>query len=253
MASRAESTRTAHRAHAGRQLELPLRTWGGARPGAGRPKKVGAGVPHLTRPALSRHHPVHVTLRVAQGVRSLRASRVFRGLRGALAAGNQRFGFRLVQYSVQSNHIHMIAEANDRVALRRGLQGLQVRVARAVNRAHGRSGRVFADRYHARALKTPLEVRRALVYVLNNLKRHLASHGLRLAPWHWDPCSSAPVFDGWRDSEALQLACARAGPRAEPATLSAIGSTTTCARSYLLRVGWRRHGLIEMDEVPGQR
>jgi REP element-mobilizing transposase RayT len=233
------------RVRAVRQLELPMHTWGGARPGAGRPKRAGAGVPHRTRPALSRHHPVHVTLRVAKGVRSLRGSRVFRGLRRALAAAKRRFGFRLVHYSVQSNHIHMLAEADDRVALTRGLQGLQVRVARAINRARDRSGRVFSDRYHARVLKTPLEVRRALVYVLNNLKRHLASDGLSLPPWHWDPCSSASEFDGWHDSRALQLARAGPPPEVEP--------IANPAQSYLLRVGWRRHGLIGIDEVPGAR
>ena len=66
--------------------------------------------------------------------------------------------------------------------LTRGVQGLSIRLAFAVNKARGRHGRVLAERYHARPLKTPLEVRRALLYVLNNERKHVAERGLTLAP-----------------------------------------------------------------------
>ena len=46
-------------------LRLPkVKTWGGRRAGAGRPRKDGTrhkGMPHLTRPALAHRFPVHVT------------------------------------------------------------------------------------------------------------------------------------------------------------------------------------------------
>ena len=90
----------------------------------------------------------------------------------AFEAGRDRFGFRLVHYSVQSNHLHLIAEAEDREALIRGLQGLGVRIAKRMNRALDRSGSVLVDRYHVRALETPNEVRMALRYVINNALRH---------------------------------------------------------------------------------
>jgi hypothetical protein len=54
----------------------------------------------------------------------------------------------------------------------RGMQGLAVRIARAVNRAALRRGRVFADHYFARELTTPTEVRRAVRYVVDNLMLH---------------------------------------------------------------------------------
>ena len=140
----------------GGQLELGFRARGGARKGAGRrPKGNVAGVSHLRRPVLSPRHPLHVTLRVVAGLPSLRRWGLFTEVRSALARAQERFGFRLVHFSVQSNHLHLIAEAADRCALSRGLQGLTVRVARAVNRRLQRTGRLFADRYHARALKTP--------------------------------------------------------------------------------------------------
>jgi putative transposase len=115
----------------------------------------------LRRPGHSRHHPLHITLRVQRGLSSLRAHSLFVVVRKALAAAKQQFGFSLLHFSVQRDHLHLIAEAADRRALSRGIQGLSIRVARAVNRQLARTGRLFADRYHARALKTPREVRLA--------------------------------------------------------------------------------------------
>ena len=103
---------------------------------------------------------------------------------------------RVIEFSVMSNHLHLLCEGKDRDVLARGLQGLFTRIARAVNRALGRSGRVFTDRYHDRVLKTPREVRNALAYVLNNARKHAAELGRR-KPARWiDPCSSARVFFG---------------------------------------------------------
>jgi REP element-mobilizing transposase RayT len=157
----------------------------------------GESVAHLARPKHSRHAPVHVTWRVREGAPSMRGSRLFRRLRAAFRLGRERFGFRLVHYSVQGNHLHLIVEAWDKRALSRGLQGLGIRVARAVNRVGGTRGKVFTERYHARALLTPLEVRRALVYVLFNERHHLAQRQRSLPPWHLDGCSSAAEFDGF--------------------------------------------------------
>src|SRR5262249_22714935 len=74
-------------------------------------------------------------------------------------------------FSVQSDHIHLLVEADEPAALVRGMQGLAIRVAKSVNRALKRCGAVWADRFHARTLRTPREVRNALVYVLNNVKK----------------------------------------------------------------------------------
>jgi REP element-mobilizing transposase RayT len=189
-------------------------------------------------------------LRVNKEAVGLRTGRIFRAIRRAFSEAREQFGFRLAQYSVQGNHIHLIAEANDRRALTRGMQGLTIRVALAVNRARGRKGRVFGDRYHARQLRTPLEVRRALLYVLRNDRKHLAEQALSLAPWRLDPCSSAHFFDGWQESALLELA-KQCRARSHPATPDE--PSTTHARSHLLRVGWQRHGLLGLEEVPGER
>jgi REP element-mobilizing transposase RayT len=123
-----------------RQLELPLKTWGGRRKGAGRkPKGDKAGVSHLQRPKVTRHSPVHVTLRLCAGLPSLRRGGYATSVKAALAAGKQSAGFALVHYSIQSNHLHLIVEAAGNAALSRGMKALSVRVARTVNRERGRS------------------------------------------------------------------------------------------------------------------
>ena len=210
-----------------------FRSRGGARPGAGRkPKGERSGVSHATRARLASRYPVHVTMRLQAGLPSLRNARAYRVLLHAFAASSERFGFRLLQYSVQTNHLHMIVEAADGQALSRGLQGLAVRVARALNKTWVRKGTLFADRYHSRILRTPREVRNALAYVIQNARRHgRRSHGP-------DRFSSAPWFDGWR--EHLECILPSDWPR-----------PVAHARTWLVRIGWRQHGLVRLAEVPG--
>src|SRR5205085_9781846 len=85
--------------------------------------------------------------------------------------GKEREGFR-VHFSVQGNHLHLIVEADDRPALSRGVQGLAIRVAKALNAALGRHGKVFAERFHMHVLRTVREVAHAVDYVLSNWFRH---------------------------------------------------------------------------------
>jgi REP element-mobilizing transposase RayT len=238
-----------------RQLAFRFRTWGGARKGAGRPPKGGAaGVSHLRRPALSRHHPLHVTLRIVAGVPSLRGA-LFRKVRRALGEGQERFGFRLVHFSVQSNHLHLIAEAADRRGLSRGMQGIAIRVARAVNGALSRAGRVFADRYHARALTTPRATYFALRYVLLNARKHQRStrsprraSASELPSGFVDSCSSAPWFDGF--SRPAELAFGAASARRRWRASSEREAPVVPARTWLLRRGARRYAAFDVDDAP---
>ena len=156
-----------------KQRAFVWRTWGGKRKGAGRKPKGGvAGVEHVTRAALAARFPVHVTWRMEEGVWSLRSRRCFGALARAFWGGANRFGFRLVHYSVQGNHVHLLVEADDERALSRGMNGMGVRVAKGLNRVMGRHGKVLGDRYHARILRTPTEVRRVRDYLLQNARKH---------------------------------------------------------------------------------
>jgi REP element-mobilizing transposase RayT len=168
------------------QLE-PKKTWGGARPNSGRkPTGDQAGVSHLRRPEISPRHPVHVTLRMASGCGNLRSGPALLALQGAFEDGRDRFGFRLVHYLIQDNHLHFIVEAASKESLARGMKGLKVRIARALNRLLGRTGTVFADRYHAHVLRTPQEVAQAVRYVLGDSALEASRSGEQTA----DPFSS---------------------------------------------------------------
>ena len=124
----------------------------------GRPKKPDAGVSHLKRPPLSARFPVHVVMRLRDDVGQWRSRACASELSLAFREGQERFGFRLVGHALRSHEIHLLVEASDAQSLRRGMQGLTIRVARALNRALGRHGKLFADRYQARSLRTPQEV-----------------------------------------------------------------------------------------------
>ena len=210
-----------------RQLSLPDRRHGGRRPGAGRPKTGTAGVSHAARPRLASRFPVHVTLRALPHVYSLRAGRCFRPIRRAFRAARERLGVRLVEFSVQGNHIHLVCEAADAQALARALQGLQIRVAKALNRVMGTRGRVFADRYHAHILRTPTEVRRALAYVVGNLSVHAVRRGSASSSGADPRSSAAPGHDATAAPHTWLLR----SPGGPVRTVEVVESPGQCARS----------------------
>lgn len=182
---------------------------------------------------------MHLTLRIRKGLPRLRQRDQHLQIRAAIAKTGHKDDFRIAQYSIQGNHLHVIVEPESRDALTRGTTGFATSVAKRLNRLARHKGHVFADRYHARYLRTPREVRNALAYCLDNWRRH-GEH--REHPgWRTDPFSSADAFDGWTCGPVAPPS-ARHGPApvAAPAT-------------WLLRIGWRRHGELRPTEVPGPR
>jgi hypothetical protein len=170
-----------------------------------------------------------VTLRAREGIGSLRGE-IFWEVQRALARANKET-FRVVHFSVQTDHVHLIVEAEGRERLIRGVQGLAVRCARAVNRAAGRKGKVWSHRNHRRALRSPREVRAGMVYVLLNFRKHL-----RAAP-AVDPRSSGPWFEGWVQRPPV--------PDDE--------CPVERARTWLALVGWHRAGgRIAVQEAPAR-
>jgi hypothetical protein len=176
-------------------------------------------MPHDTRPKVDPRYPVQVTVRAVRGLASLRSPRVFGALQRTLARASVD-RFRLIHFSIQQDHAHFIVEGDDAKRARGGMHGLAIRLALAVNRALGRKGTVVGDRYHARPLTSPRQMRTSMVYVLFNFRKHLR------APPGVDPRSSGPHFTGWR--------------RAPPA---AIGPALTADPvTWMARVGWLRAG-----------
>jgi REP element-mobilizing transposase RayT len=223
---------------------------GGKRPGAGRPKSgKRASERHKTRGIFKASEPLHVVIRAADAIGTLRGFKTYHALRTAVVATFHRYNFRIVHLSIQRTHVHLIIEAQNRMALARGMQAFQISAAKHLNAAVAklsgkrRRGSVFTDRYHVEILRTPRQVRHALAYVLNNWRRH-GEHRRAAAlarGWRVDPFSSAPVFEGFRDVDPLAIQW--------PDTYLAMPVWE--ARTWLLSDGWKKHGLIRPDEMPG--
>ena len=219
---------------------------GGARPGAGRPakkRKPGDPLPHVKRPKLDRHKPMHVTVRVARGVPSLQKQLLRNRVRKALHAARSKAEqpgaeFHVVEFKIEGNHLHLMVEAKSGKGMSRGVAGLLIRVARGVNRVLRRQGKVFADRYHRRDLGTPTDVKNVLSYILNNARKHVRHIG-HVA--YVDVTSSGEGFEGW--SEPVEMYRSLEDDR--------VPWPQVRAWTWLLRVGWRRRGLISPFAVPG--
>src|SRR5690606_22307009 len=213
-------------------LEHAYRGRGGPRPGAGRKPNPGRRrVPHRRRAAVRRDRPLHVTLRLLDGLPSLRRKPELEIVRAAIRDSHKP-NFRIVHFSVLRNHVHLACEADHRGALSRGIQGLKIRMTRRLNKPTGRKGTIFTERYHDREIGTPKEARAMLLYVIGNYRKHCAQQGRTLPPRWVDPCSSARQLDGWNQNVRL-----------EPGVVQP-------ARTWLLRTGWRRFGLLDAHEVP---
>lgn len=222
---------------------------GGKRRGAGR-KPVGprANTSHRSRPEIEASQALHITLRIAPEIGCMRRRETFRAIRDASKTAAKHEAFRIVHLTIQGTHLHLLAEAEDKHALARGMQSFKVSAARHVNKALGdehqrRRGRVFADRYHLVVITSPTQMRCTLSYVLNNWRHH---HDWRTAPgWLVDPYSTGYAFRGWCElADGAPL-----WPAGEYDWLVAREP-----RSWLLCDGWRRvRGAesISVFEVPG--
>jgi hypothetical protein len=191
-------------------------------------------MPHVTRPKIDPRYPVQVTIRATPGLPSFRSPRLFGALRAAIARASVD-RFRVIHFSIQQDHGHFIVESDEPRRARGGMHGLAIRLALAVNRVLGRKGKVVGDRYHARALTTPRQMRTSMVYVLLNFRKHLR------APACIDPRSSGPHFWGWRRDPG--------GP--DGARVTAVVPATAPPSTWMARMGWQRAGgLLRVEEQP---
>jgi REP element-mobilizing transposase RayT len=211
---------------------------GGWRRHAGRKKKPGA-ISHDARHELRSYHPQHVTIRLVADAPTLAREYLMKVIRRVIAASHKP-GFRICEFNVLDNHLHLILEATCKQGLARGMQGFEVRLARHVNAAAKRKGKLFAHRYFTRSLRTPTQVRNTLRYVLLNRKHHAAEK--RFSKSWVDPFSSAAWFTGWAEPISKYAWMVQ-----ELATQPA---PTLPATTWLLTTGWKRHGPLRFDEAP---
>ena len=234
------------------QVEMVFRTHGGKRRGAGRkPKNRQPGEPHDARPEHDRRHPVHVTLRVVGSVGGMRRRDIYLALREATIVTAKRADFRIVQMSIQRDHVHLLVEADHKAALSKGIRGFSISAARQINKAitarggDRRTGKVIGDRFHARPLTSPRAVRNTLAYVLNNYRHHGEDRMGVARTWKADPFSSGALFFGWKELED--------SPVLWPLPPTYHPLIVRRPHTWLLSKGWSQfHQLISVYEVPGE-
>jgi putative transposase len=240
-------------ANGSRQSEFEFKVRGGKRKGAGRkPKGWRASEPHVTRERFSRRMPVHVTLRLVDGYPKLRCRTAYFALVAATRAIAERADFAIVEISLEKDHIHLLCEADNDVALERGVRAFEISAAQRLNRAFSketgtrRRGHVFADRYHARLITNPTQARNSLAYVLCNWRHHNedeSSFDVRF--WDIDYLSSGLDFDGW-----VELASGHQFRHPIPPDMRLLVKKP---QTWLLRRGWQLAGTISMYDVPGPK
>jgi hypothetical protein len=235
-----------------RHVQQELFRRGGKRRGAGRkPKGARAGSPHQTRPTIRPHHALHIVLRVVSAVGNMRRRLLYKAMRDATITAGLRERIRIVHISLQRTHVHMLVEADNTIALARGMQGFQVSAARNINTALGvdkyrrRRGPVFADRYHLEVITSPTRARRALSYILNNWRKHREDREGLARTWLVDPFSSGISFPDWKELEDKDVMWPiRDGY--EPLFVRR-------PASWLLREGWKLGGgSISARDVPSK-
>ncbi|MBC7973848.1 MAG: transposase [Myxococcales bacterium] len=234
-----------------RHVQQALFRRGGKRKGAGRPPKgKRAGTTHEERPEIDARYPLHVVLRLVPEVGSMRRHEMYEAVREASVVGAVRERIRIVHISVQATHLHLLVEADSKLALSRGMQGFQVSVARRINTLLGtdafrrRRGRVFADRYFVVEIRSPRQACNVLAYILGNWRKHGEDRSFESKKWLVDPFSSGISFPDWLEREGHDWMW-RIPDDHDPLVVYR-------PQTWLLREGWKKSGkTISVHEVPG--
>lgn len=155
-----------------KQLELNIYQGkhGGRRPFAGRSRQHSKGVSHATREKVKATTPLHINFKYRAFIRTEGILKVLE----LSIANASKLQFSVTHFTLQSNHIHLIAEAGDNKILSSGMRSLTNTMVKRIGK-----GSIQLERYHLHVLKTPREVRNAIDYVLNNDIKHTGKQDRR--------------------------------------------------------------------------
>lgn len=148
-----------------KQLKLNIYkgSWGGRRPGSGRKRLHSKGVAHRTRELVTKRTPLHINFKFKTLIRNKHCLKL---LKKAIINARSH-GLRILHFSLESNHVHLIIEALDNQTLTKGMRSLTVTFSKGVAK-----GRIQIERYHLHILKTLKETKNAIHYVLFNHQKH---------------------------------------------------------------------------------
>ncbi|MFT4539684.1 MAG: REP element-mobilizing transposase RayT [Planctomycetota bacterium] len=110
----------------------------------------------------------------------MRRTATFEVIRNCFKVVNNHLGMRIHHYCVMSNHIHLVVKATNKEALALAMRGLNVRIARSLNKLWDRTGSFLAERYHVAIVRAQARYRKALGHLVNYVLNNAAHHGLSL-------------------------------------------------------------------------
>ena len=208
------------------QLSFEMRSHGGSRKRSGRKKRIENEPKHVARAEVDSRIPMHISFKLIPGTPCLRTPKFMKEFALILANARRR-GLRVQQYTIESNHIHLLAEADSNSQVSRGMSSLKISIVWALRRIFMYHGRVFVERYFVVHLKSPTQMRNALRYVLFNHAKHTK------CAFFADVYSS--IFGFGDAHEFAEVRAERAPP-----WFAAIARELADAKTWMQKTGWRR-------------
>lgn len=144
-------------------LNIYKGTHGGRRPKAGRKRIHSKGVAHEKREKVRSYTPLHINFKYKLTVKNKDG---LKALQKAIKNARTH-GLKIIHFSLQHNHVHLIVEATNNQILTKGMRSLTITMAKVLEK-----GRIQIQRYHLHVLKTRREAKNAINYVLFNERKH---------------------------------------------------------------------------------
>lgn len=138
---------------------------------AGRKPIHDKGIRHISRPTLRRPSSLHLTVKVLRNKAEIKNKSVLKLLRHAIQRARLQ-GLKIIHYSLEYDHVHLLIEAENNHILGKGMQALGVSLSKGINRLKNLKGAVYKHRYHFRQITSPRQLKNVLGYIFNNGVKH---------------------------------------------------------------------------------
>lgn len=138
---------------------------------AGRPAKNDPGIRHSSRMKFSKLTSFHLTIKVRENKADIQSKKLLKALHHAIARARLK-NLKVIHYTLEYNHVHLLVETNDHRILHAGMQALGISFSKAINKVKSLKGHVYKHRYHQRKIGSARELKNVLLYIFNNGKKH---------------------------------------------------------------------------------
>lgn len=138
---------------------------------AGRPAIHDPGIRHTRRFRLKKPSSLHLTIKVRENKADIQNKRILKALHYAIRRARLK-GLKIVHYTLEYNHVHLLVESVDNKILHKGMQAFGITIAKAINKIKRTKGAVYKNRYHLRVIDSPRQLKNVLHYIFSNGVKH---------------------------------------------------------------------------------